>query len=415
MGLRKISNMFRSLSRNETPVEENDSDIFYSNKSLAIFRSKNTSLSTKSVAITEQSFSDHSASFSEQSGHSSKHSTPDGCISFTNLRKVSQNPTTSFWVGRFGHNPVDIKLPNVYFKKNNTVLHEFENELTALSLINHPNIIQLIGSGVTDNYLPFLIFEHINTNTLANHIESSILHNIIRPYDEIQYLTMARDIIQALDYLHNKADDKFILIHRNISASNIGFNSYGTLKLMDFSLCACVPRPVAYPTTTTTTTAATTKHTEYTAHIECAAHTAHTPHTEVFDLAGSVGSLRYMAPEVAMNQPYNQSIDIYSFGVLLYEMIVGLRAYEGLEPDVFYREVIYGGSRPDLHTDYWGRPIINMSNDIRQLFQACWSPYINDRPSAGDVLACIERSLQRATNINNNLTLFNRLVSQFKA
>ena len=90
----------------------------------------------------------------------------------------------------------------------------------------------------------------------------------------------------------------FPLFASDLKPDNIGFSADGTLKLLDFGLCVCVKRR--------TTTA------------------------EAYQMTGMTGSLRYMATEVAMCQPYSEAVDIYSFGIIAYEMYTGVAPFSGM-------------------------------------------------------------------------------------
>ena len=57
-------------------------------------------------------------------------------------------------------------------------------------------------------------------------------------------------------------------------------------------------------------------------------------------MSGCTGSLRYMAPEVALNQPYNEKVDMYSYAIILYEIITGVAPFSGFKKDEFYTRVV---------------------------------------------------------------------------
>ena len=78
-----------------------------------------------------------------------------------------------------------------------------------------------------------------------------------------------------------------------------------------------------------------------------------------------------MAVEVAACQPYSELVDIYSFGIIAYEMYVGHAPFGGMNRDNFMQKVVYGGQRPDLVKDDYGRKV-NPDPDIATLLSACW-------------------------------------------
>jgi serine/threonine protein kinase len=83
-----------------------------------------------------------------------------------------------------------------------------------------------------------------------------------------------------------------------------------------------------------------------------------------FKLTGDTGSLRYMAPEVALGKPYNETADVFSFSILLWQMSSLETPYEGYSVNSFSKKVIEGGVRPKID-DKWGSSICTL---LRQCF-----------------------------------------------
>jgi len=89
------------------------------------------------------------------------------------------------------------------------------------------------------------------------------------------------------------------------------------------------------------------------------------------------GSLRYMAPEVALGKPCNKTIDVHSFGLLLYQILALEAPFEGLTVKSFPKFVFEKGARPV--------PDPKWPAEISSLMRRCWSPKIVDRPSMVEV------------------------------
>ncbi len=85
---------------------------------------------------------------------------------------------------------------------------------------------------------------------------------------------------------------------------------------------------------------------------------------ELYEMSGETGSLRYMAPEVAACQPYNQKADVYSFGIILWELIALQKPYDGMNREEFYTHVVHGGERPALKQKW--------PEDLTELMKSCW-------------------------------------------
>merc|ERR1712003_417147 len=117
---------------------------------------------------------------------------------------------------------------------------------------------------------------------------------------------------------HEEAVPGSIVLHRDLKPDNIGFTLDGTVKILDFGLARLIDCKSADP-------------------------------NETYRLSGETGSLRYMAPEVADGLPYNYGADVYSFGIILWELHAGKKPFDGLDRDLFYERIVHGGERPPLY------------------------------------------------------------------
>lgn len=90
------------------------------------------------------------------------------------------------------------------------------------------------------------------------------------------------------------------------------------------------------------------------------------------------GAIRYMAPEVAMSQPYGTSAEVYSFAIILWQMISHEVPYAGLGSTAFHRRVVQEGFRPPLGNKAWPAP-------LSQLLAECWSRTPTERPAIEEV------------------------------
>lgn len=119
---------------------------------------------------------------------------------------------------------------------------------------------------------------------------------------------------------------------------------------------------------------------------------------EVYAMSGETGSLRYMAPEVAEGLPYNHKADVYSFGVILWELNAGKKPFIGLSREAFYERVVHGGERPALNKKW--------PSELCKLISDCWNVDIGSRPSFGNVIERIDRLLSKEKEgWKSNITL----------
>ena len=100
----------------------------------------------------------------------------------------------------------------------------------------------------------------------------------------------------------------------------------------------------------------------------------------VYKLTGRTGSRRYMCPEVAFSHPYNYKADIYSFGVLLYEMATLCTPFEGYTIHTHETEILRRGCRPCLMGyNYW-------PSDLADLISFCWRGNMRERPNIDELI-----------------------------
>jgi eukaryotic-like serine/threonine-protein kinase len=156
----------------------------------------------------------------------------------------------------------------------------FKLEARSIAALNHPNICQIHDIG--DDYL---VLEYVEGKPLSS------------PLPEREAVRLAIQIATALEAAHKKG-----IIHRDLKPANIMVTEEGSVKLLDFGLAKLYEQDTATSTSPT----------------------ADYPATQ----AGAIlGTVAYMSPEQAQGQPADARSDIFSFGLLLYEMLSGRRAF----------------------------------------------------------------------------------------
>jgi serine/threonine protein kinase len=164
----------------------------------------------------------------------------------------------------------------------------FEREARVIASLNHPNIYTLYDVG--PNYL---VMELVEGPTLAERIHQGAI-----PFPEA--VRIAMQIADALEAAHEKG-----VIHRDLKPGNVKIKSDGAVKVLDFGLAKAGGNPMAASEDSPTLTIGETQ-------------------------AGVIlGTVAYMAPEQAKGKPVDKRADIWSFGVVLYEMLTGKRLFNG--------------------------------------------------------------------------------------
>ncbi len=181
-------------------------------------------------------------------------------------------------------------LPEAFARDEERVLR-FRREAQILASLNHPNIAAIYSLEETEGVLA-LALELVEGQDLAELMARG-------PVPLPDALSIARQIASALDDAHEQG-----IVHRDLKPANIRITREGKVKVLDFGLARIQS---AGPVTAEAATLA-----------------------RELTIAGSIiGSPRYMSPEQARGQPLGKRTDIWSFGVILFEMIAGRKLFEG--------------------------------------------------------------------------------------
>ncbi len=165
------------------------------------------------------------------------------------------------------------------------VLTRFRNERQTLAGLDHPNIVRLLDGGSTQEGLPFLVMEYVEGSPIDEYCDQHKLS-----VDE--GLRLFSDVCDAVQYAHEK-----LVIHRDLKPSNILVVADGTPKLLDFGIAKVLnPEPSAQSSLATQTS------------LRCM-----TP--------------AYASPEQMRGKSVTPETDVYSLGVVLYELLTGHRPY----------------------------------------------------------------------------------------
>src|ERR1700722_384727 len=232
---------------------------------------------------------------------------------------------------------VAIKVLPEAFAHDPERLSRFQREAKMLASLNHPNIATIYGLEQT-NGTSYLVMELVSGETLAERVK----RDGTVPIEEA--LGIAKQIAEALEAAHEKG-----IIHRDLKPANVKVTPEGKVKVLDFGLAKAFegdPATVDIDNSPTLSHAAT--------------------------LQGVIqGPPAYMSPEQARGKTVDKRTDIWAFGVVLYEMVMGRPLFRGETVSDILVEVI--GKEPDLSAlPAFPRSIVErcLRKDPRQRWQA---------------------------------------------
>ena len=225
------------------------------------------------------------------------------------------------------------------------------HETALLATLNHPNIIRLHGRAaghlenaftLNDGY--FILLDRLKKETLKDFIgEWWRYPEFYLQGPTLRQVDIALSIAKAIEYLHSKN-----IVYRDLKPANVGFDTQGVVKLFDFGFAVGLPSE----------------------------NDVSNPAGLLFDKCGTP---RYMAPEVGLELGYRTEADVYSFGMLLWEICALDKPFSEFKcPVKFQQAVFVKGQRPAVKK-HW--PVL-MTATIKK----CWATRPSKRPSITSVI-----------------------------
>src|SRR5919199_3421020 len=232
-----------------------------------------------------------------------------------------------------------LKLLKDHYAANEEFVERFKREAQSAASLSHRHIVPVFDAGETGDGLYYIAMEYLPGGTLKDRIMSK------GPLPVRTAAAAALQIAEALQAAHEQG-----MIHRDIKPHNILVTDSGHVKVADFGIARAAEA------------------------------------TTISDLGEILGSVKYMSPEQAMGEPVGPASDLYSLGVVLYEMLTGKVPFEA-------------DSRagvPVKHVDERPRPLREVNPDVPEAMEALVLRLLAERPedrygSAAELIGELER------------------------
>jgi eukaryotic-like serine/threonine-protein kinase len=209
--------------------------------------------------------------------------------------RIGAGGMAEVWRGhdRVLNRTVAIKTLLPQFARDASFVDRFRREAQAAARLNHPGIVSVYDSG-TDGDTPYIVMHLIEGRTLADFLESG------KTLPSVQAAKIAEEVAEALAAAHAQG-----VIHRDIKPANIMITRDGKVLVMDFGIARLISGPETAPQT-----------------------------------SAVMGTASYLSPEQAQGHSVDARTDIYSLGVVLYEMLTGRPPFTGDSPmAIAYKQV----------------------------------------------------------------------------
>ncbi|KAK4253124.1 hypothetical protein QN277_010940 [Acacia crassicarpa] len=223
---------------------------------------------------------------------------------------------------------------------NDALEDEFAQEVAILRQVHHKNVVRFIGACTTSPHL-WIVTEYMPGGSLYDYLHKN--HNML---NLCQLLKFAMDVCKGMEYLHRNS-----IIHRDLKTANLLMDINNVVKVADFGVARFLNQGGV--------------------------------------MTAETGTYRWMAPEVINHQPYDQKADVFSFSIVLWELVTAKVPYDAMTP-LQAALGVRQGLRPELPKQ--GHP------KLIDLMQRCWEAIPANRPSFPEITVELENLLKEVEN-----------------
>ncbi|KAJ6402012.1 hypothetical protein OIU84_014144 [Salix udensis] len=221
------------------------------------------------------------------------------------------------------------------YKQRAVAVKMFKCEVALLSRLFHPNIVQFIAA-CKKPPVYCIITEYMSQGTLRMYLNKKEPYSLSTE----TILRLALDISRGMEYLHSQG-----VIHRDLKSSNLLLNDEMRVKVADFGT-SCLE-------------------------------------TQCQETKGNKGTYRWMAPEMIKEKHCTRKVDVYSFGIVLWELTTALLPFQGMTPVQAAFAVAEKNERPPLPA--------SCQPALAHLIKRCWAANPSKRPDFSDIVSALEK------------------------
>jgi tRNA A-37 threonylcarbamoyl transferase component Bud32 len=207
-------------------------------------------------------------------------------------------------------------------------MQDFADEVSMLKKLHHPNVVLLIG--VCSQQPNLALITELLAGSLWN-----LLHDQNQRMDFKLQHSLITDTARGMNYLHLF---KPPVVHRDLKSPNLLVDKNFNVKIADFGLARVKAQM----------------------------------------MTGNLGTCQYMAPEVIQSATYTEKADVYSFGIVIWEVLSRQAPYQGMQPMQIAYTVIHQRNRPPI-APHWPKELVSIMTD-------CWAPDPASRPPFSVIL-----------------------------
>ena len=280
------------------------------------------------------------------------------------LKKIGEGPLGIVYLGYWNEKKVAIKK-YISLKKHRekeaqnkisknldlkAILLKFIKEINIISNLRHPNLVLFMGASISKNNTCYLIMEYINNGNLFDFINKVKYkkEKNFEKYDLNLTTNIALEIALAIKYLHCRN-----ITHCDLKSTNVLLDENYHVKITDFGVSKMVN--ILYE--------------------------------KGKNLKGKNKTTHYMPPEIMKNYKYEEASDVFSYGMILYEIITGEIPYSDLQPNQIIG--IVADCRKIVHV-----PDYTCNDYLKKLVVKCLKYNIEDRPSFKKIILYLEKVLE---------------------